>query len=423
MRKHFRFIIPIIFLAATPVLGEEVSLSMEEAVSIALRDNPDVRMKEQDLIRARAAIKEAQAGLLPSLSAQGSWTDTRGLYARSSQVSAGQAGARQIIYSGGTVINAVKLGRSNYEAAVAVLDRQKLDTIYSVKSAFYTLMFSQRFVEINKGIVENTRAHLASLRELYDRGQASETQVLEIEASLSKVAQALEESQNQAESVGLLLSNLLHLDTEVRISPLGEFVYEPKELALNEAFTAALEHRPEIRQAEAQERAASKNVDIAKGSSRPTVYASWDYYARSHATGIEGPVKNPNDYTMLGVFVSWPIFDGWRTKAKVEEASASLEQARILKEKTGRDITYDLTDAYLALKNAMSVIGYTQDQYAIYEKNLATMKAQYEAGMASELALQDSQLAALIARFNLTQSLYDYHVALARFERAVGGNQ
>jgi len=62
--SKFLLLIAIISVAFPPVLrAEEVVLTLDEAVAIALRDNREVLLKAQELRKAKAKIAEAQAGL------------------------------------------------------------------------------------------------------------------------------------------------------------------------------------------------------------------------------------------------------------------------------------------------------------------------------------------------------------------------
>jgi len=135
------------------------------------------------------------------------------------------------------------------------------------------------------------------------------------------------------ESSQVLLRNLLYLDDSVQIKPELKFSYESKEVAFDEAFLKALKTRPEIRQYEAQTQADKKAIEIAKAESRPNIYASWDYYSRSTTSLTFSPTKGWQDYNAIGLTFSWPIFDGWETKHKVEQAIVDLKETQLLKEK------------------------------------------------------------------------------------------
>jgi outer membrane protein len=408
------FLFPSLALRA-----QEIPLSLEEAVSIALRDNRDIRLKAEDVLKAKAKISEARSGLYPSFSVGAGWSDVRGLYSKDVSGFSGQAGVSQVIYAGGRVINAIKAGEDNYIAIQAVLDKTKLETVLNVKKAYYALLLTDRYLEINKEIVENTYEHLAFVQARFSGGQVSESDVLRMRSSLAEVIQAYQTSLNQLESAQALLNNLLFLENETRIKPEGQLSYEPKEVAFDRAFLQALQSRPEIRQMEAQKNAASRNIEIAKSGNRPQVSAAWDYYSSQHLA--TGTAKNQNDYNVLGIAVNWPIFDGHLTRSKVEQAIIDLKEAQLLKEKAVKDIALELKTVYLELKDSIEKIKALGEQANVYQDNLSVIEDKQKAGLASGLDLQDARLSYRVALFNQIQANYDYLIAKIKFDKATGG--
>ena len=99
---------------------------------------------------------------------------------------------------------------------------------------------------------------------------------------MSNLEEVYVSSLNQVISAKESLINLLYLEQDVDISALGDIGYEEAEVALDLGLLKALEERPEIKQYAAQLQADKSAIEIAKASGRPDIYASWDYYSRSH---------------------------------------------------------------------------------------------------------------------------------------------
>lgn len=408
-----------IFLLAGVVNAQELTLSLDEALLIALRQNRDILLKAEDVNKAKEKIAEARAGLYPALNFTGTWSDTRGYYAEDLSSTTTQTTLKQYLYKGGKVINTIKYNGYSFEVSEALLDKARFETVLSVKKAFYALLLAEELAKLNKGILGNSQGHLDVLRIRYSEGQASESDVLKVESALSSVQQAHEASLNQVESGLVLLKNLLYLDEEVKINTRGGFSYEYKEIAYDEAFLKAMKSRPEIRQYEAQLEANKKSIELAKADTRPNIYASWDYYSRSHAAAATQ--KGWNDYNILGLTFSWPVFDGWAARAKLQQAMVDLKETQLTKEKTVKDIASELKNAYIELKNAILNIKTAEDQIVVSEDLLEVAETRYKEGQASTLDLDDAKLAYQVSLFNRTQAIYDYIVAKAKFDKATGG--
>jgi outer membrane protein TolC len=420
MKKMLIYITAIIFLLpVTTKAEEEISLTLDETIGFALRENRDILLKSEDVKKAKAKVVEAQAGLLPTLDLTGSWTNTQGYYSKDLSQATTQTTVKQYLYKGGKTTNTIKQNKYKQEVSQALLDKSRLETVLSVKKAFYTLLLANEFADINKGIMENAQQHLESLLRRYQNGQASESDILKIKESLTTVEQVYEAALSQVESSQVLLGNLLYLDQNTRIKPKAEFSYTASEAAYDQAFLKAMHNRPEIRQYEAQVKADKKAITIAKADNRPSIYAAWDYYSRSHT--VATTTRAWNDYNIVGITFSWPIFDGWATKAKVEQAVIDLKETQLLKEKTINDIALELKNAYLDLKDAISKINSNQAQVDLYQDTLTVIQEKYKRGIVSSLDLNDAELGFEIALFNKDQAIYDYIIAKARLEKATGG--
>lgn len=421
MNKALLFLSAFVLLWPAALKAQEISLTLGEAIFIALRDNRDVLLKTEDVKKAKEKIAEAKAGLLPTLNFTGGRTYTRGYYAKDLGQTTTQATLKQYLYKGGETINTIGQNKYNLEVSRALLDKEKLETVLNVQKAFYTLLLAGEFSNLNKGILDNTQEHLNFIQARYGNGEVSESDILKIKESLSSVQEACEASLNQVESSLNLLRNLLYLGEDVKIKADAQFLYAPVEVAYDEAFLKSIQDRPEIRQYAAQEMADKKAIEIAKADNRPNIYASWDYYSRSTTSLTFSPGKGWQDYNTIGLTFSWPIFDGWATKAKVEQAIIDLKETQLAKEKGIKDIALELKNAYLDLKNAIAKMKSAQAQIDLYKDSLSVIQDKYKAGIASSLDLNDASLGYEVSLFNQKQAIYDYVLAKARFDKATGG--
>jgi len=419
--KRFILLLIIMLLILPLARGQDISLTLPEAIYIALRENPQVLLKENELEKAKKKIAEAKSALLPSLNLSFSISETQGYYSKDTQQQNASLGLKQTLYSGGKIINTIRLNEDNFEITQAILDKTKIELIFNTAKAFYSLLLAEELAQLNNEILKNTTSHLEAINVRYQNGQASSLEVENIKKNQKKAEENYENSLNQIQELKSLIKNLLHLNEEVNISASGEFTYAPEEIAFDEAFVTALGKRPEIKQYEAEISRAKKSAEIVRAGNRPTVYASWDYYSRSHSTSIIGPSKNPNDYNVVGLSLSWPIFDGWQTKLRLDEAMLDIKQAQIAKDMVKRDIGLELKNAYLALKDALSKIKTAEAETSFYANNYQTVKEKYSQGIASNLDLSDAQIQNQTAFFNRNKAIYEYIVAKLAFEKATGG--
>jgi outer membrane protein TolC len=245
---------------------------------------------------------------------------------------------------------------------------------------------------------------------------------LEIKAALQNVRREYIASLNQVEALQMSFRALLALDFSVRVVPEGTLSHSTEDVAYDESFLKAMSQRPEFRQYEAQVKAQRSAVEIARSESRPSIYAGWDYYSSSTSqfAGSALPRHGWQDYSVAGVVFSWPLFDGWSTKAKVEQAIADLKEAQLLQERNVYDVAVDLKNAYLSLKDSLAKIEASRADLVRYMENLTVTEKRYARGIKSHLDLEDANLQMEISSFNNTLALYDYWTARSLFDKAQG---
>ncbi|MDP2937657.1 MAG: TolC family protein, partial [Candidatus Omnitrophota bacterium] len=160
MKRFFLFLIISVFIPYTAVKAEEIPLTLDEAITIALRDNRDVLLKAEEVKKAKEKIAEAKAGLLPTLNFTGGWTYTRSYYPKNITQATTQTTLKQYLYKGGKTINTIEQNKYKFGVSEALLDKTRLETVLNVKKAFYTLLLAGEFSNLNKGILNNTQEHL-----------------------------------------------------------------------------------------------------------------------------------------------------------------------------------------------------------------------------------------------------------------------
>jgi outer membrane protein TolC len=101
-------------------------------------------------------------------------------------------------------------------------------------------------------------------------------------------------------------------------------------------------------------------------------------------------------------------------------AQAGHEQARIMVNSLNRAVEAECESAYTNLTAAGEAYLAQADNVRVAERALQIAEVSFENEMMTSVELMDSQLALTMARQNYYQSLYDYLVALAQIEKAIG---
>ena len=418
-------IILVLLTVSSSVIAQDekeqaIVLTLDEAITVGLRDNRDILLNQERLAQAKLKIEEVKGAFLPEVTLTGGAIDTRGLYKKDINNYSFQGNIKQYIYKGGKNVNTLKQSRHKKDVQEALLQKNVSDTAANIKKAFYTIVLAEEFIQVNRLILDNSRAHFDSLKERYERGEAAESDLLRAKAMLADSLVLYESALNQKESALEVFKNILSLEEKTNVEVKGGFEYAPKEMAIDEAILKALELRPEIKQFASQSMVDQADVEINKSANRPSVYGSFDYYSRSTTSLSFSPGKGWQDYNVIGFTLSWPVFDGFITSRKVEEAISTLKQDTILEGKLKADIAGQVKEAYLGLKTGIAKREPKERYIEVYQDNLKVIQSKYNDGVASTLDLSDARLALALSDFNQKQALYDCLIAKAKLDNAMG---
>ena len=133
--------------------------------------------------------------------------------------------------------------------------------------------------------------------------------------------------------------------------------------------------------------------------------------------GFSGFEKD--DWTVYGT-VSWNLWDGGVTDAKIKSANAGLKSAEELLLQTRETIELEIRQDYLNVLSAKEQIRAAEASVEQAEEAYKIATVRYRSGVGINLDVLDAQLALNQARTNYITALYNYNIGLATLENAMG---
>jgi outer membrane protein TolC len=191
--------------------------------------------------------------------------------------------------------------------------------------------------------------------------------------------------------------------------------FDEYNMSLTDAMDYAMKYRPEVLQASLSVQSAEDSIGVAKAGYRPTVGIS----AGRGWGDTDFPGTKNRNWTIAGT-VTYSIFDGGSTHAKVREAEESLLKARESEQKVREAVQLEVKKAYLAIRSAAQKVEATKTAVTQAEESFKIATVRYQAGVGINLDVLDAQLNLNKAKINNIQALYDYNVGIATLEQAMG---
>jgi len=152
----------------------------------------------------------------------------------------------------------------------------------------------------------------------------------------------------------------------------------------------------------------------------PSVYAALNYSVMSQADKFE--LENlewvKSSAAMLQVQI--PLFDGFRTPAKVAQYRASLRQLDYAEADLRNIIRMDVDQSRRELERAIRTVAVQEENVREAQRGYEIAKVRYESGLGTQIELLDAELQLDHARVNRLQALYDTRIAHMQLERAMG---
>ena len=201
--------------------------------------------------------------------------------------------------------------------------------------------------------------------------------------------------------------------------PLPNAPGEVAAININNALQYANQQRPEILQAQVNVRVAQTGIKLARAGQEPTfsLAAAGDYYPD---TNFQFPRKRTAQITAN---LNIPLYDSGITRDRVQESRLSTQNAQTSLASTRSDVALDVRQSYLNLATAARQIGAANAalQSAIAARQLAELRYQGQVGLYLEVT--DAQSALVQAENNQVDAVYNYLVARAQFQNAIGAPQ
>ncbi|HUI31368.1 MAG TPA: TolC family protein [Candidatus Acidoferrales bacterium] len=418
---------------------EKFVLTLDKAISIALEQNRDILIADQDRERAGAQIAEARSGAFPqvSLSAQyirnikipvlflppgplfGNTTELAFPVGSNNSYQGGLT-LTQAIYSHQINV-ALDIANTYKDLSDAGYESTRQSVILQVKKAFYGVLLMQKLVDANRQGLDMVKANYENIQSLYKHGQAAEFDLLRAEVQVANTEPTVISVENNLVLAANGLKSLLSIPLDSDVVIKGDFMFtEVPETELDQGARDAMTLNPSLQQLAFQETMLDQNISVEQSGYFPSVFAFGSYQWETQDNTFQF-----NNYLWakimnVGVTLSWNIFDGMRTPARVEQAKVDLRKVQFTRLKAEEGITIQIQSARLKMNEAKQRIQGQEKNIEQAKKAVSIAETRFKNGVGTQLELLDTQVAMTLAQTNYAQAIYDYLVAKAEWEFAIG---
>jgi HAE1 family hydrophobic/amphiphilic exporter-1 len=416
----------------SPVPGP-LLLTLDQALAAAAEKSYDIRSAEEYQRWLRQRYVEERAAAFPTIALTGSVLrnhdesqkeffkdipeEFQGIFAFQQDVKAYDVSLSQPLYTWGQVNAAIRGAKWALATGDDQLRRFQQAVRRDVTTAFYDVLLAKQFATIAADSLAQRQRHLDEAEKKLMLGTATDYDVLAARVAVDNARPEVIRAENGVRTARLQLRYLLaeeSRDVDV-VGALSAQVRPAPDYA--EVLEQALRNRPELAELENTRRGTLELVKIYGAYDRPRVDLRASYGWR----GLDvGDLTTGGKVWSAGVYLSFPMFDGLRTRARVAQARSNVATLDINTAKLREGITIETRAALDAVTQAAEIVKALSGTVEQAERLLTMAEQGYELGVMRKLDVDDAQTNLVAAKGNLARAERDYLVALNNLEWVAG---
>lgn len=420
--------------------GPVETLTLEEALSIALEDNLSIDNAILQVEKAGDAVRAAKTKLYPEFNVSAyesyhltneAFTFKKGAFGDFPVIGPIPAETTKITTAPDftTFINAsvAQPLTQLYEIYLYVKQREVEKSLFGeelrsrqqlvaeeVKKEYYNILKSESGLQAE-------REKIVFLRELYELvnryvavGRALESESLEVKARLGKAEYDEFKTKNEMATQKEKLNKLLGRDVETgfSVTPVGGA--QPVVINPKSAEETALAERPEVNAARLNIEYAENEVDIKKSEYIPEIGVQLQYTINPDIELL------PENTSTVALFAKWEFFDWGRRQAEIAEKKKAVIQAKNLLDESESDVIIDVNTKIRKLEEAAALIDVTEMEQAAARERLRVTMNKYKVDSAILQEVLEAESSLEEKNKDYQEAVLGYWTSRAELEKAMG---
>ena len=413
---------------------DSLSLSLESAISLALKENSDITIADYQVRTGEFAVKEAGGNFLPKLYLSANYNRNLNRQVIFLPDAFGTGGATKLgsdndyrasinlavpVFSNFNHVNKrFAETQLDYQNEAARHTRQKV--VNASKKAYFNYLIAQEIVVVRQTQLANANEILEDIEKRKNRGTLTDYDLTAAKVQVAKVKTDLLEAQNNLMPFANTLKLMLGLSSKVKIKLTEPISQIETELVVKGNSHEILEQNSTLKQLELDIDLSQKQVKLAKTAYYPTLDAIGNYNYQAQEDDFNLPDYQWVNSSLIGLQLQISIFNGNITKNKVQQAQIGESIAREQREYTTRALQMEFEELLSKLDFATEKISVQLESMNLTEEALGLARKRYEYGKGTFLEVNDAELSYTQARLIWLQAISEYKAAYYDYQLLIG---
>ncbi len=442
--KHLAYLIAITIMISVFFTGvlqasqNPQTISLQQAVSLALENNYQITRSQARLEAEQARVTASYGNFLPNLGVSASYrhSDIQGIrYIAGEPVGFGDVtqsyssgvGTSITLFDGFSNVSRLNQSRYNQASAEYTHENYKRWVVTRVYNLYFEVFRRQELLRVSEENLRRSKAQLERIVELNRVGAVPIVDVYrqQVQAGNDELA-LIQAEQNLANSKAELTFYL-------GLNPVQEFEYDPAGVPTSvdseeidarieqyrdlESLTElTLRRRTDLEATQQQVYAAQSGITNARGSYWPSVSLNANF-------GYTGPeLRAIDDSRSFNYTLSFsiPLFQRFQRNNELQQAKVQLKQAEIEFEEARNQARLDIRMAVLDLEASAKRVDVSEQNIvaAREEQRLAEERYNLGAGTLLDLIVANTNLAQ--AESNRVDAIFGFYLSIRQIEYLTG---
>lgn len=417
-----------------PATAQQLTLSREQCVEIALRDNPTVRVADMEVKKVDYAKKEVMASLFPSIDFSASYqrsielqTIRMNMGGESQSLKMGSDNTWNMGFSASmplvspTLWKSISISKTQILANLENARASRLDLVNNVNKAYYALLLAIASHKVVKENYDIAVMNAAIYEKQFKAGTASEYDVLRSSVQVKNIEPELLQADIAIKQCKLQLKVLMGISTDADIVPnttLADYQRDMYVIPTGTGFS--IDGNTSLRSLDIQKKILDKNIDLKKFAWIPTLGAQFNLSWLSLSNGSPFKDQRFNPYSNVGLSLSVPIFSGGSKYYGLKQAQVQRKELDLQREDLVNALNMQVNLAIDNINREARQIATSEEGVRQAKKAYEIMQKSFDIGAASYLDLRDSELANTSAQLSYLQAIYNYLVSNSELDTLLG---
>ena len=418
------------FCALGVMAQEKLSLTLEQAIEIAISDNPTIQVAEQTVQLKKISNKETVMGLLPEASLAGSYTRT---IKKQTMVMMGQKIEIGIPnqYQGGlsvslpifapTLYKSMKLTKTDVALALEQARSSKQDLVNQVTKAFYQTLLAQDSYAVLEKSFAQSEENFRIVNAKFEQGRVSEFDKISAEVQMRNLKPSVISARNAVELSKLQLLVLMNIEPETEFELIGSLKdYEESVYAgILTADTNSLKENSALKQMDMNVKMLQQTLSLNKQNFAPMVALQFNYMYTCMTDNFKFKDYEWNPYSNVSLSISVPLFK-YSNFSNMKKTNIQIGQLMQNRDYTARQLAMQQQSYLNSMAASAEQVSSNKEAITQAEKGRTIAEKLYEVGRGTILELNSAEVALTQAQLTYAQSIFDYLSAKADLDKLQG---